>query len=75
MGIAATTGGIDTPKPPDPAWQRLADLAAIRADRARIVALRETSRYKLQPHYRYGLEQFDAILERREIELEEAAPS
>jgi hypothetical protein len=53
----------------------LADLAAIRADRARIVALRETSRYKLQPHYRYGLEQFDAILERREIELEEAAPS
>jgi hypothetical protein len=49
-----------------------ADLSHIRADRARIVALRETSRYKLQPHYRYGLEQFDAILARRELELEGA---
>ena len=56
----------------DPVWQSAGDLAHIRADRARIVALRETSRYKLQPHYRYGLEQFDAILARRELELEEA---
>lgn len=56
----------------DPAWQRLADLSHIRADRARIVALRETSRYKLDPHYRHGLEQFDAVLARREAELEEA---
>ena len=50
------------------AADRAADLAHIRADRAHVRAYRETRRYREDPGYRVALEQFDAVLARRETD-------
>ena len=48
------------------------DLANIRADRAHVRGYRLGRRYREEPGYRRMLEQFDAVLARRERELERA---
>ena len=53
-----------------PKADRTADLAHIRADRARAQALRGTLRYHRDGLYRQRLEDFDWILQKRELELE-----